>query len=83
MLVKVNHSPSFTTDSQLDREVKDSLLYDTLVLINLGACDRKKIMEEEKRKVKERLQQNRSRESRSCFIITKSNVLEINVDRLF
>ncbi|XP_062859168.1 tubulin polyglutamylase ttll6 [Trichomycterus rosablanca] len=64
-LLEVNHSPSFTTDSQLDREVKDSLLYDTLVLINLGACDRKKIMEEEKRRVKERLQQNRSRESRT------------------
>ncbi|XP_072524250.1 tubulin polyglutamylase ttll6 isoform X2 [Salminus brasiliensis] len=64
-LLEVNHSPSFTTDSRLDREVKDGLLYDTLVLINLGACDRRKIMEEEKRRVKERLQQNRSREARS------------------
>ncbi|XP_053367425.1 tubulin polyglutamylase ttll6 isoform X1 [Clarias gariepinus] len=64
-LLEVNHSPSFTTDSHLDREVKDSLLYDTLVLINLGACDRKKITEEEKRRVKERLQQNRSREARN------------------
>uniref|UniRef100_A0A8K9UTF2 Tubulin tyrosine ligase-like family, member 6 n=1 Tax=Oncorhynchus mykiss TaxID=8022 RepID=A0A8K9UTF2_ONCMY len=64
-LLEVNHSPSFTTDSRLDREVKDSLLYDTLVLVNLGACDRRKITEEEKRRVKERLQQNRSREARS------------------
>uniref|UniRef100_A0A671MQ15 Tubulin polyglutamylase ttll6-like n=1 Tax=Sinocyclocheilus anshuiensis TaxID=1608454 RepID=A0A671MQ15_9TELE len=64
-LLEVNHSPSFTTDSRLDREVKDSLLYDTLVLINLGACDRRKITEEEKRQVKERLQQNRSREARN------------------
>ncbi|KAK9965651.1 hypothetical protein ABG768_004728 [Culter alburnus] len=64
-LLEVNHSPSFTTDSRLDREVKDSLLYDTLVLINLGACDRRKITEEEKRRVKERLQQNRSREARN------------------
>ncbi|KAL7869175.1 hypothetical protein AOLI_G00131630 [Acnodon oligacanthus] len=64
-LLEVNHSPSFTTDSRLDREVKDGLLYDTLVLINLGACDRKKILEEEKRRVKERLQQNRSREARN------------------
>ncbi|MBN3293827.1 TTLL6 polyglutamylase, partial [Polypterus senegalus] len=64
-LLEVNHSPSFTTDSKLDREVKDNLLYDTLVLINLGACDRKKIIEEDKRKAKERLlQQNRSREAR-------------------
>ncbi|XP_067286228.1 tubulin polyglutamylase ttll6 isoform X2 [Pseudorasbora parva] len=64
-LLEVNHSPSFTTDSRLDREVKDGLLYDTLVLINLGVCDRRKITEEEKRRVKERLQQNRSREARN------------------
>ncbi|KAJ8384209.1 hypothetical protein AAFF_G00207570 [Aldrovandia affinis] len=64
-LLEVNHSPSFTTDSRLDREVKDRLLYDTLVLINLGACDRRKITEEERRRVKDRLQQNRSREARS------------------
>ncbi|KAI4873474.1 hypothetical protein NFI96_009732 [Prochilodus magdalenae] len=64
-LLEVNHSPSFTTDSRLDREVKDDLLFDTLVLINLGACDRKKTIEEEKRRVKERLQQNRSREARN------------------
>lgn len=62
--MQVNHSPSFTTDSPLDREVKDALLYDTLVLINLGACDRRKITKEERRRVKDRLQQNRSREAR-------------------
>uniref|UniRef100_A0A4W4FII2 Tubulin tyrosine ligase-like family, member 6 n=1 Tax=Electrophorus electricus TaxID=8005 RepID=A0A4W4FII2_ELEEL len=64
-LLEVNHSPSFTTDSHLDREVKDGLLYDTLALINLGACDRRKITEEEKRRVKERLQQNLSRQARN------------------
>ncbi|XP_027886056.1 tubulin polyglutamylase ttll6 isoform X1 [Xiphophorus couchianus] len=64
-LLEVNHSPSFTTDSPLDREVKDALLYDTLVLINLSACDRRKIILEERRRVKDRLQQNRSREARS------------------
>ncbi|KAJ0060325.1 hypothetical protein NL108_010125 [Boleophthalmus pectinirostris] len=64
-LLEVNHSPSFTTDSHLDREVKDALLYDTMVLINLGACDRRKITKEERRRVKDRLQQNRSREARS------------------
>lgn len=64
MCAQVNHSPSFTTDSQLDREVKDALLYDTLVLINLGACDRRKITKEERRRVKERLQQHCSKEAR-------------------
>nr|XP_054605366.1 tubulin polyglutamylase ttll6 isoform X1 [Nothobranchius furzeri] len=64
-ILEVNHSPSFTTDSQLDHEVKDALLYNTLVLINLSSCNRCKITKEERRMVKDRLQQNRSREARS------------------
>lgn len=64
MCVQVNHSPSFTTDSQLDCEVKDALLYDTLVLLNLAACDRRKIIREERRRVKDRLQKNSSRKAR-------------------
>ncbi|XP_059801909.1 tubulin polyglutamylase TTLL13-like isoform X2 [Hypanus sabinus] len=61
----VNHSPSFTTDSRLDREVKDNLLYDTISLINLGANNKQKAMEEERRRVQERLWQRHStRESR-------------------
>ncbi|XP_043536392.1 tubulin polyglutamylase ttll6-like isoform X2 [Chiloscyllium plagiosum] len=54
-LLEVNHSPSFTTDSKLDREVKDNLLYDTICLINLGASDKQKAAEEERRRVQERL----------------------------
>ncbi|XP_061446329.1 tubulin polyglutamylase TTLL6 isoform X1 [Rhineura floridana] len=65
-LLEVNHSPSFSTDSWLDKEVKDQLLYDTLVLINLGACDKRKVLEEEKRRGKQRrLKQCRNRESRA------------------
>ncbi|XP_068881757.1 tubulin polyglutamylase TTLL13-like isoform X1 [Aphelocoma coerulescens] len=56
-LLEVNHSPSFNTDSQLDHEVKDALLCDTFHLINVHACDRKKVLEEDKRRVKERLLQ--------------------------
>ncbi|XP_063301721.1 tubulin polyglutamylase TTLL13 [Pelobates fuscus] len=64
-LLEVNHSPSFTTDSRLDREVKDALLQDTLNLINLNACDKRKVIEEEKRRVKERLlQKNPPKEMR-------------------
>ncbi|XP_032650085.1 tubulin polyglutamylase TTLL13 isoform X1 [Chelonoidis abingdonii] len=54
-LLEVNHSPSFTTDSRLDREVKDGLLCDAIKLINLRACDKRKVLEEDKRRVKERL----------------------------
>ena len=54
-LFQVNHSPSFTTDANIDREIKDVLLYDTLNLVNFGAVDRKKCIEEDRRKIKERL----------------------------
>ncbi|XP_075063915.1 tubulin polyglutamylase TTLL13 isoform X3 [Mixophyes fleayi] len=64
-ILEVNHSPSFTTDSRLDREVKDALLCDTLNLINLRACDKRKVLEEDKRRVKERLlQRNPHKEAR-------------------
>ncbi|XP_036889378.1 tubulin polyglutamylase TTLL6 [Sturnira hondurensis] len=62
-LLEVNHSPSFSTDSCVDKEVKDSLLYDTMVLINLGSCDKKRVLEEERQRGRF-LQQCRSRESR-------------------
>ncbi|XP_058592526.1 tubulin polyglutamylase TTLL13 isoform X4 [Neofelis nebulosa] len=54
-LLEVNHSPSFTTDSHLDREVKDALLCDAMTLVNLRGCDKRKVIEEDKRRVKERL----------------------------
>lgn len=84
---QVNHSPSFTTDSRLDREVKDALLCDAINLINLRACDKKKVLEEDKRRVKERLLQAHQPprearypcESEQCSHPTK----EASVARLF
>ncbi|CAF1413145.1 unnamed protein product [Rotaria magnacalcarata] len=54
-VLEVNHSPSFTTDSKLDREIKDALIYDTLLLLNMPAADKRRFIEEEKRRAKERL----------------------------
>lgn len=54
-VLEVNHSPSFTTDSKLDREIKDALIYDTIMLMNIGALDKKKCVEEERKRVRERL----------------------------
>ncbi|RMB89347.1 hypothetical protein DUI87_34259 [Hirundo rustica rustica] len=56
-LLEVNRSPSLGTDSQVDREVKDALLCDTFNLINVHACDKKRVLEEDKRQVEERLLQ--------------------------
>uniref|UniRef100_A0A4W5JCK2 Uncharacterized protein n=1 Tax=Hucho hucho TaxID=62062 RepID=A0A4W5JCK2_9TELE len=68
--------PSFPTDLWFDREEKNGLLYDSLVLINLAACDRHKFAEEDKRRVKERLQQNWSREARCSW----NNVMDIEYE---
>ena len=54
-VLEVNHSPSFTTDSRLDREIKDTLVSDTLTLVNFSLCDRRKFLEEERKRVQERL----------------------------
>lgn len=54
-LMEVNRSPSFHTDAPLDKEVKEGLIYDTFNLIDLYANDRRRCMEEEKKKVRERL----------------------------
>ena len=53
--LQVNHSPSFTTDAQLDREIKGTLIWDTLGLINFGAVDRRRCLEEERKRIKDRL----------------------------
>lgn len=54
-IIQVNHSPSFHTDSKLDKEVKEGLIYDTLNLVNFNSCDKKKCLEEDRKKVQERL----------------------------
>ena len=54
-LLEVNHSPSFHTDSPLDKEVKEGLLEDTLRLLDLRASDRRQCLEEDKRRVQQRL----------------------------
>lgn len=37
MVIEVNHTPSFTTDTPLDHKIKYSLIKDTLVLMNINA----------------------------------------------
>ncbi|NXX75139.1 TTL13 polyglutamylase, partial [Urocolius indicus] len=58
-LLEVNHSPSFATDSSLDQEVKDALLCDTINLINVHACNKRKMRKEDKQRIKDRLLQPR------------------------
>lgn len=54
-ILEVNHSPSFHTDTALDCEVKESLLTDMFAMMNLDQCDKRKIMREDKKRVRDRL----------------------------
>lgn len=36
MLLEVNHTPSFTTDTPLDKTIKKNLIVDTLTLMNIN-----------------------------------------------
>ena len=36
VLLEVNHTPSFTTDTPLDQHIKYKLIRDTLVLMNIN-----------------------------------------------
>jgi tubulin polyglutamylase TTLL6/13 len=37
VLLEVNHTPSFTTDTPLDQKIKFDLIRDTLKLMNINA----------------------------------------------
>ena len=39
-LIEINYTPSFWTDSPLDKKIKKSLIQDTLVLLNIKAENR-------------------------------------------
>jgi len=54
-LLEVNHSPSFQTGSAIDKDVKDSLLYDTMKLLHIRASDKQAVINEDKRLIKLRL----------------------------
>lgn len=56
-MYQVNHSPSFHTDAQIDKDVKEGLLTDTFDILNLQQYDKRKIIEEDRRRIRERLLQ--------------------------
>jgi tubulin polyglutamylase TTLL6/13 len=39
-LIEVNHSPSFTTDTPLDHNIKMNLIKDTIILMNFKTEDK-------------------------------------------
>ncbi|EFN87900.1 Tubulin polyglutamylase ttll6 [Harpegnathos saltator] len=71
-LLEVNHSPSFHTDAQLDKDVKEGLLMDTFDMLNLQQYDKKKIMEEDRRRIRERLLQGINGQTNDATAPTKA-----------
>lgn len=51
----MNHSPSFTTDSKLDKEIKEAMLWDTVQLAHFNAVSKKKCCDEERKRIRNRL----------------------------
>ncbi|KAK5649796.1 hypothetical protein RI129_000825 [Pyrocoelia pectoralis] len=54
-ILEINHSPSFHTDTDLDCEVKEALLQDMFTMLNLNHCDKRRVIREDKKKIRERL----------------------------
>ena len=55
LILEVNHSPSFGTDSPLDHKIKSALIHDTLKLLGLSVARRnfykQMIQEEQERRI--------------------------------
>lgn len=54
-LLEVNHSPSFHTDGAVDKEVKYALIRDTFTMLNIRSSDKRRVIDEDKRRINNRL----------------------------
>ncbi|XP_073819526.1 tubulin tyrosine ligase-like 6B [Musca autumnalis] len=54
-ILEVNHSPSFHTNEMVDRQVKRPLIRDTLALVSTALADKRQILREDRKRVKQRL----------------------------
>jgi len=52
-ILEVNHSPSFHTDSELDKEIKEGLIYDTLNMVHVKASDRIQAISDDKKRTQQ------------------------------
>lgn len=57
-ILEVNHSPSFHTNEPIDLEVKDALIRDAFNMLHISTNDKKRVLEEDKKRVKNRLLKN-------------------------
>ncbi|CAD8188256.1 unnamed protein product [Paramecium octaurelia] len=55
ILLEINHSPSFTTDSPLDQYIKANLIEDTLVLMNVNREEKYRLIQEKHQEMQKRI----------------------------
>uniref|UniRef100_A0A0A9WX28 Tubulin polyglutamylase TTLL6 n=1 Tax=Lygus hesperus TaxID=30085 RepID=A0A0A9WX28_LYGHE len=75
-LLEVNHTPSFTRCTQLDKEVKDPLMHDVFNLLNLAEDESARIQEDEKTFLN-----NRLRNKSTARSLEKSRIQQVIKDR--
>lgn len=64
-IIEVNHSPSFSTDSPLDKEIKKRVIGDTLNLLNVNYGNRKAFFDKKQKEAVRRTLNGRNiRESK-------------------
>lgn len=54
-ILEVNHSPSFHTSDVIDKDVKEALINDTLVLLNISNTIKRRVLSEDRKRVQSRL----------------------------
>jgi len=61
VLLEVNHTPSFVTDTPLDQHIKFKLIKDTLVLMNINLETKKVLLQKAQECLSERVQTGKRR----------------------
>jgi len=75
-LLEVNHSPSFHTDSKMDKEIKDQLLIDTMRMLRVRASDKQSVINEDRKIAKQRLTQMHSKSEGKTPKMSSTDVLK-------
>ncbi|EPZ32841.1 hypothetical protein O9G_004888 [Rozella allomycis CSF55] len=65
---KVNHSPSFTCDAEIDFMVKEALISDTFRLLNIKNSEKRKFSQNEKVQSKRRLMKKQDKSPSTEFV---------------
>lgn len=80
-LLEVNHSPSFHTDSKMDKEIKDQLLVDTFRILHVRASDKQVALSEDRRLTQQRLTQLSKSNSNQSVLKTNDKKTKFSTNK--